>query len=69
LFALAAVREDMPQLLLAVVFYVVDADYIRKVEPVPWVVFFVNLLFIVVSSIIIIIIIIIIQDTIFALSG
>jgi len=40
----------MPQLLLAVVSCVVDADYISRVEPVPWVLFFVNLVFMVVSS-------------------
>jgi len=70
LFALAAVREDMPQLLLAVVFRVVYADYIRRVEPVPWIFFFVSLVFLAVSSVyFIIIIIIIIYDTLFALSG
>jgi hypothetical protein len=52
LFALATVREDMPQLVLAVVFCVVDAEYtnIRRVNPVPWVLCFVNLVLLVLSA-------------------
>jgi hypothetical protein len=50
LFALATIREDMPQLVLAVFLCVVDADYIYRVKPVPWVLWFVVLVFLVLSS-------------------
>jgi len=40
----------MSQLLLDVVFCVVDTDYIRRVEQVPRVLLFVNPVFLVISS-------------------
>jgi hypothetical protein len=49
LFALATIREDMPQLVLAVFLCVVDTVYICRMKPVPWVLCFVDLVFLVIS--------------------
>jgi hypothetical protein len=50
LFALATIRKHLPHWLLIVVYCVKYARYILRVKPVPWVLFFVNLIFLFISS-------------------
>ena len=50
LFALTAIRKDIPQWLHAAIVSIFDAGYIRRVKPVSWVLCFVNVMILVSSS-------------------